>query len=171
VSDYYFQLSFSIYYIAAPSCTVTPASNLLLTSGPTSSWTLYSFNYTAVTTVPTLEFGFCGGPAEYNYLDDVSVVDINTPLIQLLDNPSFENSTSVLTGWITWCQSACGSGNEGQVSNSSCYSGNCYKDHCQSNYDYLAQPFLATIGNTYTISFRLYQVLGPAGKVYANINA
>jgi hypothetical protein len=123
------------------------------------------------TTAPTLVFGFQNGGADYTSLDDVSVVDTSAPLIQLLDNPSFENSTSVLNGWITWCQSSCGgSGNEGKVSTSGCYSGNCYIDHCQkNNYDYLTQSFSATIGNTYTISFRLCQIVGGAGKFYANL--
>ena len=124
-----------------------------------------------MTTAPTLVFGFNNGPADTNYLDDVSVVLTSAPLIQLLQNPSFENSTSVLTGWVTWCQSGCGVGNEGQVTSTGCYSGNCYTDHCQNPaYDFLAQSFSTTIGHNYTISFRLYQVGGPAGTFYANID-
>ncbi|UJR17443.1 hypothetical protein I4U23_004338 [Adineta vaga] len=152
-----------------PSCTVIPDSNLFKKNGAT-AWTLYSFTYTAMTTSPTLVFGFYNGPADTNYLDDVSVVHTSAPLDQLLQNPSFENSTSTPTGWITWCQSGCGTGNHGQISVSSCYSGNCYIDHCQQpNYDFLAQSFPATIGSNYTISFRLYQVGGGAGRFYANI--
>jgi hypothetical protein len=140
-------------------------------SGTTCLWALYTFNHTAITTAPTLVFGFQNGISDYSYLDDVSVVDTSTPLIQLLDNPSFENSTSVLNGWITWCQSSCGSGNEVKVSTSGCYSGNCYSDHWQqNNYDYLAQSFSATIGDKYTISFQLCQINGPAARFYANIN-
>ncbi len=142
----------------------------MLKTGPTVAWTLYSFNHTAVTTAPTIVFGFKNGPMDTIYLDDISVVCTSTPLIQLLTNPSFENSTSVLTSWVTWCQSGCGTGNQGKVTTSGCYSGNCYVDHCQNHtYDFLAQSFSATIGNTYTISFRLYQTGGLAGKFYANI--
>jgi hypothetical protein len=161
----------SIYYIIATSCTTVPASNLLQKNGGT-SWTPYSFSHTAATTAPTLVFGFQNGMGDVNYLDDVSVVDSGAPLIQLLNNPSFENSTSQPTGWITWCQSGCGSGDAGKViSGGSCYSGNCYKDFCQSPvYDYLAQSFPATINHIYTISFRLYQSGGPAGNFYANID-
>jgi hypothetical protein len=166
-------MPFLIYFIAAPSCSATPLSNLRVSTGASApcSWALFSYNRMTNTTAPTLVFGFQNGGADYTSLDDVSVVDTSAPLIQLLDNPSFENSTSVLNGWITWCQSSCGgSGNEGKVSTSGCYSGNCYIDHCQkNNYDYLTQSFSATIGNTYTISFRLCQIVGGAGKFYANL--
>jgi hypothetical protein len=160
---------FSINCITAPSCTVTPNSNLLYKAGSTTPWTQYSFSHTAATAAPTLVFGFSNGGADYNYLDDVSVVDTSAPSIQLLQNPSFENSTSTLTGWVTWCASACGSGSQGQVTTTGCYSGNCYVDHCQNNYDYLAQSFSATIGHTYTISFWLYQVPAPGARFYADI--
>jgi hypothetical protein len=154
-------LSF-IYYIAAPSCSATPGpAGLLLnrTTGPL-VWTSFAYNYTALSTVPTLVFGFSGGGSVYNYLDDVSVVDNNASSIQLLNNPSFESSTSTLTGWTAWCATAsvCGTGYPGRITNSSCHSGNCYIDHChQTNYDYLVQSFSATIGHTYTISFWLQQ--------------
>jgi hypothetical protein len=124
--------------------------------------------------MPTLEFGFSIGTSDYIYLDDVSVVDNNAPSIQLLINPSFESSTSNLTGWYAWCATSvnCGGAtNMGQVlANSSCHTGNCYIDHChQPNYDYLVQPFLATIGNTYTISFWL-QIVGTSTiKFAANV--
>jgi hypothetical protein len=157
-----------IYYITAPSCSTVPASNLMQKTGAT-AWTLYAFNYTAVTTAPTLIFGFNNGPADASYLDDVSVVNTNAPLIQLLNNPSFENSTSVLTSWVTWCQSGCASATYGIVINSSCHSGNCYFDQCKNANDYLAQSFSATTGNIYTISFWLYQSGGSAGKFYATI--
>jgi hypothetical protein len=115
-------------------------------------------------------FGFKGyGGMDYNYLDSVSVVDNNSPSIQLLNNPGFENSTSSPTGWTQWCQSACGSG-QGQVTTgASCYSGNCYVDHCHNDYDYLAQSFSATIGDIYTISFWLSQTGGPQAEIYVNI--
>jgi hypothetical protein len=114
-------------------------------------------------------FGFKGyGMMDYSYLDSVSVVDNSAPSIQLLNNPGFDNSTSSLIGWTTWCTSACGSG-AGQVTTSSCHSGNCYVDHCQANYDYLVQSFSATIGHTYTISFWLMQTGGAMAAIYANI--
>jgi hypothetical protein len=54
-------------------------------------------------------FGFTtdpgGGANRYWFLDDVSVVDIATSAIQLLENPSFDNSTSALTDWTQYCTS------------------------------------------------------------------
>ncbi len=132
-------------------------------------WSCFQFNHTAVMTVPTYVFAFGGGPGDYNYLDSLSVVDNNASTIQLLNNPGFDNSTTTLTGWVTWCASGCGIGNAGQVlANSSCYSGNCYFDHCQGNYDYVAQTFPATIGHNYTMSFCLKQT-GTGPKCYLNI--
>jgi hypothetical protein len=127
--------------------------------------------------MPTLEFGFSTGTSVYMYLDDVSVVDNNASSIQLLNNPSFENSTSNLTGWTAWCATTAncfsgGSGVPGQVlvNISVCHTGNCYTDHChQPSYDYLVQSFPATIGNTYTISFWLQIVGSGTTKFSANV--
>jgi len=115
-------------------------------------------------------FGFQAGASDNNFLDSVSVVDNSAPGIQLLNNPGFENSTTALTGWTTWCTSGCGTGNAGKIlTNSSCYSGNCYLDHCQGSYDFLAQSFSATVGHNYTISFWFQQTGGGNMKFYANI--
>jgi hypothetical protein len=132
----------------------------------------YSYNYTALTTAPTLQFGFHNnGGMDYSYVDDVSVVATSAPSNQLLVNPGFENSTSVATGWITWCQpGGCGTGNQGKViNNSTCYSGNCFVDHCTNGYDYLMQSFSATISSTYNISFWYLQTGGGQGQIYVNI--
>jgi hypothetical protein len=122
-----------------------------------------------------LVFAFSIGAADYIYLDDVSVVDNSAPSIQLLNNPSFENSTSNITGWTAWCATTgnCGSGFPGQVmTNSSCHTGNCYIDHCHANnYDFLAQSFLATMGHTYTISFWLQETGTTIIKFAANIES
>jgi hypothetical protein len=136
------------------------------------NWTFFAKNYTAVSKTPTLVFGFSTASTAYNYLDDVSVVDNNASSIQLLNNPSFENSTSTPTGWTTWCTSLC-TGFPGIIlSNSSCHSGNCYIDHCRSgDYDYLVQSFLATIGHTYTISFWFQQTGTGALKFYAAVQS
>ncbi len=108
--------------------------------------------------MPTLVFGFTTGAADYNYLDEVSVVDNNASSIQLLNNPSFENSTTNITGWTTWCTSSCGAVNATKITNSDCHNGKCVVNQCQHPaYDYLVQSFPATIGDTYTISFWLQQ--------------
>jgi hypothetical protein len=131
------------------------------------------YNYTAVSTMPILIFEFSTGSTGYVYVDDVSVVDVSTPSIQLLDNPSFENSTTNLTGWDAWCANAanCGTGYPGQITNSTCHSGNCYIDHCRSNYDYLFQSFSTTIGHIYTISFWFQASGGGSMKIYAYVQS
>ncbi len=107
---------------------------------------------------------------DFTYLDSVSVVDNNASSVQLLQNPGFDNSTSSPpVGWTTSCTSACVNGS-GQVTTSgSCHFGNCYIDHCQNNYDYLAQSFSATIGHIYTISFWAMQTGGGQSEVYVNL--
>jgi hypothetical protein len=135
-------------------------------------WTFFAYNYTAASTAPTLVFGFSTGASVFIYLDSVSVVDSSAPAIQLLNNPSFENSTSNLTGWGTWCATTtnCGTGFPGRVlANSSCHSGNCYMDHCHANYDFLFQSFPATIGHIYTISFWLQLAGASTIKFYASV--
>ncbi len=128
----------------------------------------------ATNTAPLLSFAFQNGPGDTTTLDGVSVVDSVAPTVQLLDNPSFENITSNLTGWTTWCQSTCtGTNDEGQLTNSGCHSGSgtyCFQDHCQSGMDFLGQSFSAIIGHTYTVSFWIYQIVGPAARCYGYIN-
>ncbi len=113
-------------------------------------------------------FGFQNENNRHYYLDDVSVVDINIPTIELLQNPKFENSTSVPTGWTQWCTNMC-SGHPGIVTTDvDCYSGNCFKDNCyaSSGIDFITQAFPATIGSVYTISFMLR--LGGSGTTTTN---
>ena len=92
----------------------------------------------------------------YLVIDDVSVVDTTNSSVQLLTNPSFENSTSGPTGWTVWCASTCNTGTAGNVTNSVCRTGTCYKSGCSGgagNVDYLGQAFSAVIGRTYNITF------------------
>lgn len=90
-------------------------------------------------------------------MDAVSVVDYITPSIELLSNPSFDSSTINATDWIKSCDTTCI--NE-IVSGSQCFgpSGNCLIIDCpvdNSSISFLSQSFMATIGNTYKISFML----------------
>lgn len=156
--------------IVAPTCSSSGHGTFAsLNLSTPSSWTRYSLNYTAVTKMPILIFGFQTEPARIYYLDDVSVVDVNAPTIELLDNPSFENSTTSLTGWTLWCFTSCGS-SPNRVANvtsgSNCYlsTGNCFEDNCPtSGINFLAQSFSATIGHIYTISYRLIADGGGGG--------
>ena len=122
-----------------------------------SGWILYSYNYSASKTAPILSFGFETSGAYAYYLDDVSVVDVGAPSIELLTDPSFESSTSNNTAWTQSCETACANQ---IVSASQCSgsSGNCFMAFCpngNSSISFLSQPFSATIGNTYTISYML----------------
>ena len=109
-----------------------------------------------------LLFGFTSdsyGTARCWYLDTVSVFDVSTPGTQLLQNPGFDNSSSVLTGWTQYCTSTC-STNAGKATSSSCQSGNCYVDRCPATLssvqiDFIGQTFSTVIGHIYTISFWL----------------
>ncbi len=172
MSDHRSKSFFCISHIIAPSCTATPGSSLT-TKTTAIAWTQFAYNYTAISTMPTLIFGFSTGTSAYIYLDSVSVVDNNASSIQLLNNPGFDNSTLNLIGWTTWCASSCGTGFSGRVlANSSCHSGNCYMDHCHStDYDYLVQAFPATIGDTYTISFWLELAGIGTLKFYASVQS
>ncbi len=122
-----------------------------------SEWTSYSYNYSATKTTPTLLFGFETDEIHAFYLDTVSVVDNSMTSIELLNNPNFENSTNSATDWIEPCETTCTSQ---IVSGSQCFgsSGNCFMAFCtvdNSSISFLSQSFMATIGNTYTISFML----------------
>jgi hypothetical protein len=131
-----------------------PTSLAELTGNANTSWVSSICNYTATRTAPILIFGFDASSAMYIALDDVSVVDIAFPSIELLNNPSFQNSSSGPTGWTQWCSYTCGSGTAGNVTSTGCRTGRCYASKCNSGgLDYIGQAFAATIGRTYNISF------------------
>lgn len=113
-------------------------------------------------------FGFQNENNRQYYLDNVSIVDNNSPSIELLQNSNFENSTTVATDWAQWCTNTC-SGHPGVItSGSNCYSGNCFDDNCyaSSGIDFIGQSISATMNHTYTISFMLK--LGGSGTTTAN---
>lgn len=89
----------SLYYtkifISAYSCSAAEPQILATVPGSaTVAWTPYSYNYTAIKTVPILPLGI-GAPSNiYVYLDDISIVDVTSSTVQLLDNPSFANSST-----------------------------------------------------------------------------
>ena len=162
-------------YITGISCSGSaPATLVSCTSTSPTSWTLFTYIYTATKTSPLLIFGVDASTEMYNMIDDVSVVSTTSSSVELLDNPSFENSPTLLTGWTKWCSQTCGAGSEGNVtSDSSCRTGNCYKSHCTSGgTDYLVQSFPATITGTYNISFwfkRGYDTSGGSAKLYVSV--
>jgi len=119
-------------------------------------------------------FGVDASVEMYIMLDDISVVNTANPSFEILNNPSFANSSTALTGWTVWCSNTCGSGSGGNVtSGTSCRTDNCYKSHCNSGgTDYLVQSFSAVVGQTYNISFwfqRGRDSSGGSAKLYVAI--
>lgn len=159
-----------IHYLLGTVCSWAFSGSLLNRTTTVSTWTQFQYNYMALSSRPILIFAFRGsGSASYG-LDEVSVTDVTSPGVEILQNPSFENSSSSLPGWVTWCQSSCG-GTPGQVSSSSCRPGSgslCYKDSCQNNVDFLGQSFPAIVGRVYIISFYL-QMSGGGSRFYADV--
>jgi hypothetical protein len=153
----------------APSCTNPSTVGQLLSlpsnSAPT-SYTLYTYGFTANTSSATLTFAMSGdsGPAhDYWLLDSVSVNHTNVDM-DVLINGGFE--TGSLTGWTQYCatNANCGTGYYGQVTTgAACYSGTyCYIDKCTPyiHFDYLIQSFTTVSGDYYIISFYLMNVGG-----------
>jgi hypothetical protein len=125
----------------------------------------------AATTSPILTFAFVTDLYNNYFLDTVSVTEVTAPSIQLLNNPSFENSTTLPNGWVLWCNSTCNVGAGGLVTyGTNCYLNidNCFLADCPYGSGgamvFLGQSFPATIGSTYTISFRLYMAYGNGGS-------
>ena len=100
----------------------------------------------------------------YFALDDVSVTSISAPTAELTSNGGFEAGT--LSSWI-YCNPAGSSfpGTLEQTSSNFSAQGHTYSSHSGSYYyldgavgqaDYLSQILSTTIGQTYNISFWLY---------------
>ncbi|CAF1451577.1 unnamed protein product [Adineta ricciae] len=161
------------------SISSTTTSTVLITTLTSSTTDVSSTSSTSTTTSasttsiePTLRFIFDGGPADCSYLDNISITDNNAPSVQLLSNPSFENSTSSPVGWSVANSSTCQGVTQGQVITSGCQTSsgnNCFKAYCVRGYEYLFQSFNATIGDFYTISFWLEQTGGPAACIYVDV--
>jgi hypothetical protein len=97
----------------------------------------------------------------------VSVTRISAPSIQLLQNPNFENSTTMLNGWVVWCNWTCTAGAGAQATwGTNCYlsAGNCFLADCPDTGSgavvFLGQSFSAIVGATYMISFELRMAYG-----------
>ncbi|CAF1414994.1 unnamed protein product [Adineta ricciae] len=168
------QCSFPI--LLATSTTVSKCAQsdfgfLLTQSGPT-SWFQFSYTYLATSLAPTLRFIFDNGPADCSFLDGVSVTDYKNSSVELLSNPSFENSISSPVSWTVTNSSTCQGSSQGRIISSGCHSGsgsNCFMDNCTKGFEYLFQSFTANIGDYYNVSFWLEQTGGGAGCLYADI--
>ncbi|CAF1018228.1 unnamed protein product [Rotaria sp. Silwood1] len=156
-------------------CSSRGHGNLGLLSGYASStWTLYSYTYTATSLQHILIFGFKAAINRTWLIDEVSIVDNAAPSVQLLNNPSFESSSTSLSDWTQWCSSHCHYGTSGKlISGTDCYSGvgNCFSDSCLGpDIDFLGQYFPTTPGSTYTISFQAL-LTGTDGYYYTTFYA
>ena len=145
-----------------------------ITGSTNTTWTQYSYSYTAVSTAPRLVFGFDAANNIYIALDDVSVVDTASSLVELLANPSFENSSTTATGWSTSCTTSCMGSSSAAVITSGCRTNNCLKSLCYGGgVDYIGQVFSAVVSHVYNITFWTQRVItgGAASAVilYAGI--
>jgi hypothetical protein len=121
---------------------------------------------------PILIFGVAANTSIFILLDDISVVSTAYPSVQLLNNPSFENTTTNITGWQHWCGSTCFTGAQGIITNIGCYTGNCYKSQCGTGRDYIAQQFPSVLSQTYNITFwyqRVRLAVGASIAFYVGI--
>ena len=94
--------------------------------------------------------------------------------VQLLNNPSLDNSSASALGWTPWCGSTCTAATAGNVTNVSCRTVRCYLGACSgAGVDYVAQTFPTIIGRTYNISFWYqrvkFSVSGVVVTLYAGI--
>lgn len=159
-------LSIPIIFIAT-GCSSRLSNTLSFTANTNLSWTRYSYNFTASRVGHVLFFGIFMQRNIYILLDDVSVVLSNDTSYELLNNPSFEDSSSSPTNWNFWCQGRCDSGSSpGDIVNTYCRTGRCYKGLCRKNdgsssssrAEYLVQEFPTIIGRRYIVSFWFQRV-------------
>lgn len=166
-------------YIATPVCSSTGRGTLATFNGSPFAWTQYRYNYTANASIHTIVFGFAteNSGRRIWFLDNVSVVDVTAPATQLLQNPSFDNTTTAPVEWTQFCAHTCAGGSTyaGQVASGvNCTSTNCYMSRCNgaSAFDTLSQSFPTIAGRNYTISFLIVD-FGSGGsgntKAYVDI--
>jgi hypothetical protein len=136
----------------------------LSSAAASTSYTLYTYSFTANRTAVNLAFAMKGDHVgTYIWqLDNVSVNHTNAST-DVLINGGFEMGN--LTGWTQFCNTAsnCIAGYYSHVVTNSCYSGTyCIYDGCK-NYDYLEQVFPTVIGDYYLISYylRIFTTGGP----------
>ena len=123
------------------------------------------------TTRPVLVFGFETESGHDCFLDDVSVVNADAPNIELLENTSFENSTTTLNGWSVWCSASCSGNGANVTSGSNCHSsiGKCFQNNCAgSGISFLEQSSSAIINQMYTLAYWLRGAGGDGG--HGNFN-
>ncbi|CAF3434079.1 unnamed protein product [Rotaria socialis] len=146
--------------LLATVCSNAGRGNLgLLTGYAASSWTQYSTSFTATLSRYALVFGFQANVNRSWILDDISLIKNSAPAIEILLNPNFENSSASIIDWVLWCSSYCHFGTSGELlTGAACYLGigNCFTSACLGpDVEFLGQYFSASIGSSYTLTFRL----------------
>lgn len=140
-----------------------------------SQWISYSYSYTATATTSTVFFGFEADLAHVFILDEVSIMDTSAPSLELLNNPSFEDSTMKATSWNEPCHSGC---TREIASGSECSGGalgKCLKVSCPNGNPskfILSQSIQTILGKTYTISFKFHHQGNPnigRNSLYLNL--
>ncbi len=167
-----YDLSNAISLSIAPSCSSPSYAGQLLylpsNTAPT-TYTLYTYGFTANSSSATLTFVMSGDPGSgqnYWLLDSVALNHTNAST-NVLINGGFDMGN--LTGWTQFCATNpnCGAGDYGQLKTGVCYAGTyCYMDKCNpsSRFDYLIQSFTTVNGDYYIISFYLMNVGGGGGQ-------
>jgi hypothetical protein len=122
----------------------------------------YAYTYVAIANQTRITFAI-REDAGYFALDDVSITSISAPTVELLTNGGFETGT--FSPWI-YCNPAGAtyagtleqtSGNFFYQNTYAAHGGNYYYlDGAVGQADYLSQMITTTIGQTYNISFWLY---------------
>ncbi|CAF0799233.1 unnamed protein product [Adineta steineri] len=159
-----------------PTCSTFPGNppgqiNSFAKNGanfPLMTYTKYTSNFTANSTLATLSFIITGeggtGANHYWLLDEVSVNHTNANA-DVLINGGFE--TGNLTGWTQSCNTAanCVAGYYSHTVTSPCFTGSyCVFDSCK-NTDYLQQSFSTVPGDYYIISYYLRNGNTDAGPI------
>lgn len=128
--------------------------------GVLGSYTQYNTSFVAdITGTEYVSFAFREVPAFWHF-DDASVV-LNGTATNLLVDGDFEASAGVVgsnfpVGWSRWIQPIDSSA-IGVVSNGSCHGGSvCWSDGSVEGYDGIYQGISTTLGQTYNISFWLF---------------
>lgn len=147
-----------IHIIGYPSNICALHRSLILFNYTTSSiqsYTLYSFNITAITTSITLMFSLTNLHAFW-ILDNISLIEVNTSQ-QVIENGDFE--TGNLTKW-NYCNLNSTNNSSKIGRNGSLFSQNGQYFYFGAPYpqpDFLSQTISTTKNNLYTLSFWLAQ--------------
>ncbi len=122
------------------------------TSSFSQPYTFYSFNFTASATAITVTFSLMNKDASW-FLDDVTLIDLNTSSLPLIQNGDFE--TGNLTNW-NYCNPNSTNNRSNIAQNGSQYSHSGQYFYLGAPYpspDFLSQTVPTRMGDLHTLSF------------------